>query len=52
LPRAALGFLYAQQRERIDAKLAKPSTTRRDARLLRAGAPRQPEARTSVEAQP
>ncbi len=49
---AALGFIHAQQRERIDAKLAKLQTTRRDARLLRAGTPRRPEARTSVEARP
>ncbi len=49
---AALNFIKAQQRERTEAKVAKPSTTRRDARLLRAGTPRRPEARFSVEARP
>jgi hypothetical protein len=49
---AALEFIKAQQRERIAAKLAKPSTTRRDARLLRAGTPRRPEAGASVGARP
>ena len=37
---AALNFIKDQQRERTEAKIAKPSTTRRDARLLRAGTPR------------
>jgi hypothetical protein len=37
---AALNFIKEQQRERTEAKVAKPSTTRRDARLLRAGTPR------------
>jgi hypothetical protein len=37
---AALDFIKEQQRERTEAKVAKPSTTRRDARLLRAGTPR------------
>ncbi len=37
---AALEFIKEQQRERTEAKVAKPSTTRRDARLLRAGTPR------------
>jgi len=37
---AALDFIKAQQRERMEAKVAKRSTTRRDARLLRAGTPR------------
>ncbi len=32
--------LTPQARERTEAKVAKPSTTRRDARLLRAGTPR------------
>jgi hypothetical protein len=37
---ATLDFIKAQQRERIEAKVAKPSTTLRKARLLRAGTPR------------
>jgi transposase len=37
---AALRFIKEQQRERTEAKIAKRSTTRRDARLLRAGTPR------------
>jgi hypothetical protein len=37
---AALEFIKEQQRERAEAKIAKPSTKRRDARLLRAGTPR------------
>ncbi len=49
---AALDFIKAQQRERIAAKVAKPSTTRRDARLLRAGTRRRPEAGPSVEGRP
>jgi transposase-like protein len=49
---AALDFIKAQQRERAEAKIAKPSTTRRDARLLRAGTPRRPEAGPSVGARP
>jgi hypothetical protein len=32
---AALDFITAQQRERTEAKLARPSTTQRDTRLLR-----------------
>jgi hypothetical protein len=49
---AALEFIETQQRERIAEKVAKPSTTRRDARLLRPGTPRRPEAGPSVEARP
>jgi len=49
---AALDFIKAQQRERTEAKLARPSTTRRDARLLRAGPPRRPEARPSAGTRP
>jgi hypothetical protein len=44
---AALNFIKEQQRERTEAKVAKPSTTRRDARLLRAGTPR----RTAMDPQ-
>jgi hypothetical protein len=39
---AALEFIKAQQRERVEAKVAKPATTRREARLLRTGTPRRP----------
>jgi hypothetical protein len=39
---AALDFIKEQQRERVEAKVAKPATTRREARLLRAGTPRRP----------
>jgi hypothetical protein len=37
---AALAYVKEQQRERTEAKIAKRSTTQRDARLLRAGTPR------------
>ena len=37
---AALEFIKQQQRDRTEAKVAKSSTTRRDARLLSAGTPR------------
>ncbi len=37
---SALHFIQEQQRERTEAQVAKPSKTRRDARLLRAGTPR------------
>jgi len=37
---AVLEFIKEQQHERTQAKIAKPSTKRRDARLLRAGTPR------------
>lgn len=37
---ATLEFIKERQRERIEAKVAKPSTTLRKARLLRAGTPR------------
>jgi hypothetical protein len=49
---AALEFIKAQQRERTEAKVAKPATTRREARLLRAGAPRRPAAGSSAEPRP
>jgi hypothetical protein len=48
----ALNFIKAQQRERIEAKVAKPSTTRRDARLLRAGTPRRAAMGSSAETRP
>ena len=37
---AALEFIKEQQRQRTEARISKPQTTRRDARLLRAGKPR------------
>jgi len=37
---ATLDFIQEKQRERARAKVAKPSTTLRDAHLLRAGTPR------------
>ncbi len=49
---AALEFIKEQQRLRTQTKVAKPSTTRREARLLRAGTPRRPEARSSIETRP
>jgi transposase len=49
---AALEFIKEQQRLRTEAKVAKPSTTRRDARLLRAGTPRRPESGSSVGTRP
>jgi hypothetical protein len=48
----ALDFIKDQQRERIEAKVAKPSTTRRDARLLRAGTPRRAAMGSSAETRP
>jgi hypothetical protein len=49
---AALDFIKEQQRERTDAKVAKPSTTRRNARLLRAGTPRRIATVSSAEIRP
>jgi hypothetical protein len=49
---AALNFIKEQQRERTEARVAKPSTTRRDARLLRAGTPRRTAMGSSGEACP
>jgi hypothetical protein len=49
---AALDFIKEKQRERIEARVAKPSTTRRDARLLRAGTPRRTATGPSAEARP
>jgi hypothetical protein len=45
---ATMDFIKKKQRQRIEAKIAKPSTTLRDARLLRAGTPR----RTATSASP
>ncbi len=49
---ATMEFIKEKQRQRIEAKIAKPSTTLRDARLLRAGTPRRTETGTSPEAPP
>ncbi len=49
---AALDFIKEKQRERIEAKVAKPSTTLRDARLLRAGTPRRTATGSPAEARP
>jgi hypothetical protein len=46
---AALDFIKAQQLERTEAKVAKRVTTRRDARLLRAGTPRRTAAGSRAE---
>jgi hypothetical protein len=46
---AALDFIQKQQRELTEAKIAKPSTTRRDARLLRAETPRRAAMGSSAE---
>ncbi len=48
----ALAFIQEQQRERTEAKIAKPSKTRRDARLLRAGTPRRSATGSSPEHRP
>ncbi len=48
---AALDFIKERQRERTEAKVAKKSTTKRNARLLRAGTPRRPTAGSSAQAQ-
>jgi len=47
-----LNVIGKQQRERTEATIAKPSTTRRDTRLLRAGTPRRSAAGSSERAQP
>ena len=49
---AALDFIKEKQRERTEAKIAKPSTTRRDARLLRAGTPKRTATGCSAGARP
>jgi hypothetical protein len=45
-------FIKQRQRERTEATLAKPFTTLRKARLLRAGTPRRTETGSSPEPQP
>ncbi len=49
---ATMDFTVERQRERTEAKLAKPSTTLRKARLLRAGTPRRTTTGSSVETRP
>jgi transposase-like protein len=49
---ATMEFIKARQRERIEAKAAKPSTTLREARLLRAGTPRWTRSGSPAEAAP
>ncbi len=49
---AALDFIKKQQRERTEAKVAKRSKSRRDARLLRAGTPRRKATGSSAETRP
>jgi len=49
---ATMEFIKERQRERTEAKLAKPSTTLRKARLLRAGTPRRTAMGSSSEPQP
>jgi hypothetical protein len=45
-------FIKERERERTEAKLAKPSTTLRKARLLRAGTPRRTATGPSSETRP
>ena len=47
-----MDFIQARQRERTEAEVAKPSTTLRRARLLRAGAQRRTAAGSSAVGQP
>ncbi len=49
---ATMDFIVERQRERTEAKLAKPSTTLRKARLLRTGTPRRTTAGSSSETRP
>ena len=49
---ATMDFIKEKQRQRIEAKIAKPSTTLRDVRLLRAGTPRRTAIGPSPEAPP
>jgi hypothetical protein len=49
---ATIEFIKERQRERIEAKVAKPSTTLRKARLLRAGTPRRARSGSPAEAGP
>ena len=47
---ATMDFIKEKQRQRTEVKIAKPSTTLRDARLLRAGTPRRTATGSSAEA--
>ena len=49
---ATIEFIKERQRERTEAKVTKPSTTLRKARLLRAGTPRRTAMRSSSETRP
>ena len=49
---ATLEFIKKKQRERAEVKIAKSSTTRRDARLLRSGTPRRSGTGASPETRP
>jgi len=49
---ATIEFIKERQRERIEARVAKPSTTLRKARLLRAGTPRRTTPGSPAEAGP
>jgi len=49
---ATIEFIKERQREHIEAKVAKPSTTLRKARLLRAGTPRRTATGSSAETRP
>jgi hypothetical protein len=46
---ATMDFIREKQRRRAEEKIAKPSTTLREARLLRAGTPRRTASSTSLE---
>jgi hypothetical protein len=47
-----MDFIREKQRRRAEEKIAKPSTTLREARLLRAGTPRRTAPSTSLETSP
>jgi hypothetical protein len=49
---ATMDFIKEKQRRRIEEKIAKPSTTLRKARLLRAGTPRRTAMDSSFETRP
>ena len=49
---ATIDYIKARQRERTEAEAAKPSTTLRKARLLRAGTPRWTRSGSPAEAGP
>ena len=49
---ATINYIKARQRERTEAEAAKPSTTLRRARLLRAGTPRWTGSGSPAESRP